>query len=224
MTSPEGSISCHAQVKQSSLVVTETPRGCQHFHSGAIVAQQQGNNSHKFLRALQDPLARARMQPQNTQSSKQVSTTKPLEEKCTPPSFSPPAAFRDHQKSPGSLCFCAEPENTPSLPHTLPVCILPECPEAKCWEWGLRRDPQQRECDGLKRKRSTHSSENLEGLPQKTRNTHWSSKGRTHSGVCHYCYSRHWDSSHFTKEASNFRWVCSLLLSKRSRKTKWSSL
>lgn len=90
VTNLEASISCCAQAIQSSLMVTETPSGCQHFYSGAIVAKQQGNNSQKFPRALQDPLARARMQPQNTRSlsSKQASTTKPPEEECVSPSFS----------------------------------------------------------------------------------------------------------------------------------------
>lgn len=89
VTSLEATISCHAQAIQSSLMVTETPRGCQHFYCEAIVAKQQGNNSHKFLRALQDPLARSRMQPQNTwsSSSKQASTTKPLEEEYYSPFF-----------------------------------------------------------------------------------------------------------------------------------------
>lgn len=85
-------------------MVTEAPFECQHFHSGARVATQQGNNSPKFLDALQDPLARATATRQ-MKVEWQTSVRNHTPGGTVPPSLLSPTVFGDPKSHQGPFFF-----------------------------------------------------------------------------------------------------------------------
>lgn len=116
----EASTSCHAQAIQSSLMMTEAPWGCQHFYSGAIVAKQQGNNSHKFLcflcKCLCKDLCKILLQePGCNHKTCEVHNQSTGGKVHLSLLF--PVAFREHQKTPGSLYFRRAREHPHPAPH-----------------------------------------------------------------------------------------------------------